>query len=83
MNDYVEVRVTLSPCTEDMTDVLAAVLADAGFESFVADTEGLTAYIRKDDYADSMADLVREIPFPCQAEWSAKVIEWQYWNREW
>ena len=83
MNDYVEVRVALSPCTEDMTDVLAAVLADAGFESFVADTEGLTAYIRKDDYADSMADLVREIPFPCQAEWSAKVIEGQDWNSEW
>ncbi len=83
MNDYVEVRVALKPCTEDMTDVLAAVLADAGFESFVADTEGLTAYIRKEDYAESMADLVREIPFPCQASWSATIIEGQDWNSEW
>ena len=43
MNDYVEVRIDLDPCSEDMTDVLAAMLADAGFESFVPDAKGLLA----------------------------------------
>ncbi|MDE5806059.1 MAG: 50S ribosomal protein L11 methyltransferase, partial [Paramuribaculum sp.] len=83
MNDYVEVRVDMIPCSEDMTDVMAAVLADAGFESFVADADGLTAYIRKDDYLDSMAELVNEMPFHCQAKWTAKVIEGRDWNSEW
>ena len=71
------------PCSEDMTDVMAAVLADAGFESFVADADGLTAYIRKDDYLDSMAELVNEMPFHCQVKWTAKVIEGRDWNSEW
>ena len=83
MNDYVEVRVDMIPCSEDMTDVMVAVLADAGFESFVADADGLTAYIRKDDYLDSMAELVNEMPFHCQAKWTAKVIEGRDWNSEW
>ena len=44
MNDYIEVRIDADPCTEDITDLLAAELADIGFESFVADSKGLTAY---------------------------------------
>ena len=36
MNDYVEVRLDLSPMPgSDATDLLAAVLGDVGFESFV------------------------------------------------
>lgn len=83
MNDYKEVRIGLDPCTEDMTDVLAAVLADAGFESFVADSEGLTAYIRDELYEDSMSGLPRMLPFQTKASWSAKTIEGRDWNHEW
>ena len=46
MNDYTEARIDFTPCTEIMTDVMAAMLADAGYESFVPDDSGLTAYIR-------------------------------------
>ena len=42
MNDYRKVRLDLSPCTEDATDIMAALLADIGFESFVPDAAGLT-----------------------------------------
>lgn len=83
MNDYIEVRVNLTPCSEDMTDVLAAVLADAGFESFVADADGLTAFIRATDYEPSMADLAGMLPFATTATWSTKLIEGQDWNHEW
>lgn len=47
MNDYTEVRLNLNPCTETHTDILAAMLAETGYESFVPDSTGLTAYIRK------------------------------------
>lgn len=83
MNDYVEVRIDLTPCNEDMTDLLAAVLADAGFESFVPDSSGLLAYIRLQDYDGSMRDLLRELPFECSATWNATVIEGRDWNHEW
>lgn len=34
MNDYIELRLDLEPCSQDATDVLAALLAEAGYESF-------------------------------------------------
>ena len=43
MNDYTQVRFTVTPAEEVATDVLAAMLADVGFESFVPDEEGMTA----------------------------------------
>ncbi len=83
MNDYVEVRVSLTPCSEVITDVLAALLADAGFESFVPDENGLTAYIRSSDYRDEMAEIVRQLPFECSSTWDAVTVEGRDWNHEW
>ena len=45
MNDYTQVRFTVTPAEEVATDVLAAMLAEVGFESFVPDEEGMTAYV--------------------------------------
>ena len=44
---YFEVTVTAQPCNETVTDVLAALLGEVGFESFVAGEEGLQAYIQQ------------------------------------
>ncbi len=83
MNDYVEVRIDLNPCCEDITDVAAAMLADVGFESFVADENGLTAYIRSGEYSDDKRNVLDDFPFVCRMEWSSKVIEGKDWNKEW
>ncbi|MDE5799593.1 MAG: 50S ribosomal protein L11 methyltransferase [Paramuribaculum sp.] len=84
MTDYMEVKVTLSPFSEPVADVLAAVLADAGFESFVTDEPYLTAYIRADRYSDDMAALVDELPFEgVSATWEATFVEGRDWNSEW
>lgn len=83
MNDYVEVRIDLNPCCEDITDVAAAMLADAGFESFVADENGLTAYIRSGEYSEDKRNVLDDFPFECRMEWSSKVIEGKDWNKEW
>ena len=83
MNDYVEVRIDLDPCSEDMTDVLAAMLADAGFESFVPDAKGLLAYVRSGLYNDAMAEIPQQLPFDCKAVWTPVTIEGRDWNHEW
>lgn len=83
MNDYMEVRADFSPCTEDITDIAAALLADAGFESFVADASGLTAYIKKELYTPVMNRLLDDMPITTQVTWHANVIEGQDWNSEW
>ena len=47
---YLEFTFHTTPCTEIVNDVLSAVLGEAGFESFVEQTDGIAAYIQKDLY---------------------------------
>ena len=50
MNDYMQVRFDVEPCSEMATDVLAAVLAEIGYESFVPDERGVTAFVPQGKY---------------------------------
>lgn len=85
MNDYYSVRVDFTPCTEDITDLAAFFLAEAGFESFEPDAAGLTAYIPVS--LGSGAARAREAltDFPIETEYSVseEYIEGQDWNEEW
>lgn len=83
MNDYMELRFNLNPCEEYMTDLLAAMLAEAGFESFVPDESGLTAYVKEQDYTGDMESIVKNLPFDSHCEWSAVKVEGRDWNAEW
>ena len=46
MNDYINVKVQITPYSETVSDILSALLADIGFESFVQTATGLDAYIQ-------------------------------------
>ncbi len=84
MNDYTELRLDFKPCSADITAVMAALLADEGYESFVADESGLTAYIRADQYSEqAVSDALGQLPFETDAVSTAKVVEGQDWNHEW
>ncbi len=84
MNDYVELKFELSPSCEDATDVLAALLCDYGYESFVPNENGLTAYIKKELYKkDDVTSVISEFPFDCKIKHQDNVIEGQDWNSEW
>lgn len=84
MNDYVEVRYNLEPCDETMTDVLAALLAEEGFESFVPDDNGLTAYVKSELYTPEInRRVVEAFPFDSVITADATTIEGQDWNAEW
>lgn len=84
MNDYTEVRVEFSPCSETITDTAAALLAAAGFESFVPDEKGVTAYIPKSCYNPALRDCLEALPWTdISVSWTATEIEGQDWNHEW
>lgn len=84
MNDYIEVRFDVEPCDATSTDVLAAMLCDVEFESFVPDESGLTAYVKRELYNEAaIADIVTSFPLQDQIKWRAEVIEGQDWNSEW
>lgn len=85
MNDYMEVKMVITPFSEDYSDILAASLADAGFESFVTDDDGLTAYVKKELYdPDSIDAVIASWPYPCRLQLrQALTIEGRDWNHEW
>ncbi|MDE5970616.1 MAG: 50S ribosomal protein L11 methyltransferase, partial [Muribaculaceae bacterium] len=63
MNDYREVRINVSPCSETVTDILAQFLSEAGYESFVADENGLTSYIKNELYDPApVAEIIENFP---------------------
>lgn len=85
MNDYIELRYDVEPCSEAATDVLAALLAEAGCESFVPDEEGLTAYVSKTAYdAEAIESAISGMPMDCTiTPVKAETIEGRDWNSEW
>lgn len=84
MNDYYLVRFNMTPCMESETDILAALLGEKNFESFVPDAEGLSAYVKKELYdAAAVREVVASYPFEGKIEFSEELIPGQDWNSEW
>ncbi len=84
MNDYVNLRLNLNPCDQDMTDLLASYLADVEFESFVPDENGLTAYIPADKFSkDAVDEVISQFPIPTEIDYGYEIEEGKDWNEEW
>lgn len=83
MNDYIEASYTITPCSEDITDTLAQLLADAGFESFVPSDTGLKAYIPAGSFNPETPDPATLLPFDISFTRTTALIPGQDWNREW
>lgn len=85
MNDYYLVRIDVAECTEDITDLAAAYLADAGFESFEPDSTGLTAYIKREagDGVKIAEESLSDFPMESDFKITGEVIEGEDWNEEW
>ena len=98
MNDYREIKFKLSPAHNDVAtgdstlletaaDILASLLADAGFESFVRNDDVLTAYIPVRLYnRDTIDEVLTSYPFSnsCRVALDTNVfVEGRDWNEEW
>lgn len=85
MNDYIEVRFSISPYEEAYADVLSAILADSGFESFVADPDGLTAYVSQRLYdRDTIDTAILNFPIDGVTITHRDIlVEGRDWNAEW
>ena len=84
MNDYREVRLDITPCCEDATDLMAAMLADVGYESFVPDEKGVTAYVPEKLFSREALDgVIADFPMPVSVEVSDTFVEGRDWNAEW
>lgn len=85
---YLEFTFTLSPSGDTAQDVLAAVLADAGFDSFVHEEGGhapLKAYVKKDAFnQEKLEAALAAYPMPGVAlTYTQTEAEDKDWNEEW
>lgn len=84
MQNYIALRVNASPCSDTITDLLAAFLGDSGYESFSPDVDGLTAYIISDLFSQETVDeILKDFPINADFTYSFEEIEGEDWNEEW
>lgn len=82
--DYIAVHFTLAPVNETVSDVLAALLADPGFESFSACSDGLLAYVPAARFNEQqMKELVPDVLYGSSISYRWERIPGQDWNHEW
>lgn len=84
MNDYYSVRIDATPCNEDITDLAASFLADSGFESFLPDETGLSAFIPVAAGGAATAEIaLADFPIPTVFSISETFVKGEDWNSEW
>lgn len=82
--DFIEVIFTIVPYTEEVKDVLVALLADIGFDSFVDNPQGVIAYICEAQFnEDSLQEVIAQFPLQASFEYEVGYIEGKNWNEEW
>jgi len=83
--NYFELKLSITPNTEVNRDVISALLADVGFESFVESDNGLNAYITEKLFSeDVFFEIIDNLPVSNVAvEYEVELIKSRNWNEEW
>lgn len=81
---YYELKFDIQPKEEYIADVLAAQLAEIGFESFVNNEDAYYCYVPSDKLDETALQLViADFPIDAKIEYSVALIEDKNWNEEW
>lgn len=84
MSDYITLKIKIEPYSSDAADLIAAFLADIGFESFEEKEDGLNAHITEDTFSESMlASTLEDFPMDVRISWDTEKVKQVDWNAEW
>lgn len=84
--DYIQVTFRTDKCEEYTSDLLAAELADIGFESFEETNRGIIAYCPSPAFSEeAMVNVIKnlEISNPSNIAYRIDTIADRNWNAEW
>jgi ribosomal protein L11 methyltransferase len=82
--DYIEFHIKITPINTVINDLLAADLAQIGFESFSECEDGMLAFVSAAQYVeDTLKNCIPAEMFGSTLEFSSKCIPGQNWNEEW
>ncbi len=80
---YIELLVTVEP-KELGSDVLIAELSEFGFESFIENENGFSAFAKKELFNENdVKTLFSSYTDAFKIQYTSKIIEQQNWNKEW
>ena len=82
---YLEVDFHTLPCTETVNDILAALCADIGFDSFVPSEQGVLGYIPQKLFDEETLKQTLSC-FPIEGteiKFTVRQMEDKNWNEEW
>ena len=83
MANYLEFQFKISPL-QPGSEILIAELGYAGFESFVENEDGITAYIQSEEYNEGMLEDIQILGSDeFEISFTSKEIEQVNWNSEW
>ena len=83
MANYLEFQFKISPL-QPGSEILIAELGYAGFESFVENEDGITAYIQSEEYSEGMLKDIQILGSDeFEISFTSKEIEQVNWNIEW
>ena len=82
---YFEVTFSVNPCNETATDILSALTAEIGFESFVECEGGMQAYIQQSLFdEEALKNIITDFPIPdTEITYTITEPEDKDWNEEW
>ncbi len=83
MSNYLEFQFKISPL-QPGSEILIAELGYAGFESFVENEDGITAYIQSEEYKEGILEDIQILESDeFEISFISKEIEQVNWNSEW
>lgn len=82
---YFEVTFSVNPCNETATDILSALTAEIGFESFVECEGGMQAYVQQSLFdEEALKSIIADFPIPdTKITYIITEPEDKDWNEEW
>ncbi len=82
---YFEVTFSANPCNETITDILSALTAEIGFESFVECEGGIQAYVQQSLFdEEALKNIIADFPIPdTKITYTITEPEDKDWNEEW
>lgn len=82
---YLEVTFTVTPTSETANDIIAALAAELGFESFVESPQGIIGYVPAHLFDEqALTDALTDFPMPdTHITFTSCEMEDKNWNEEW
>lgn len=82
---YFEVTFRLTPAGETACDLLTALAAEAGFESYLPDGDGVKGFVQQQLFDEAkLQDILADFPLPdTDIRYTVEEAEDKDWNEEW